>query len=418
MANGEMRLASFAAVYRSNPWVYTCSRLITSQIGRLPLHSFTLLSDGHMERVRGDLPGQIGRPGPGQQLDNLLNNPSPGMSRSRLVRRTVSDLTIYGNALWTIDRNAAGLPIAVWHVPWRFVIAHGGEKSPIVSYEIRGWAGKNVYSPDDVVHFMGGDDAEQPIGISPLAPLRYTLRLLDAIQRHLGAYFGNAARPSGLLEVGPDTSKENLEDLRETIKQLYTSPENAGKVLVTSAHWQTMASNNNEADIVNLVKLSREEVMGCYQIPPPLAGILDNAIKSNVVELREQLMRDVIGPWAESLESEVQAQLIGSTPAWKGLMVKFDFGEVLRPNLTLRAEAYSKLKEVYAPDEFRKIENLPAIGTPDAIVPVTPLNMRPLGLTSAAYGGATLPGDEPEGTPDPDPDVDPGGDDDEDEDLV
>src|SRR5207302_7466651 len=194
--------------------------------------------------------------------------------------------------------------VGLWHAPWRQVTVHGSDIVPILSYEVRGTLGAEgkFFAPDDVIHFCSGDDPDKPIGLSPLEPLKHTMALLDAINRHTGAFFANQARLSGHLKVGPNTQDRDLERIRETVKQLYTAPENAGKVLVTSADWQSMGAPPNQTEIIELIRLSREEVLAAYNIPPPVAGILDRAIKSNIQELREQFGRDTLGPDAEEME--------------------------------------------------------------------------------------------------------------------
>jgi capsid portal protein len=49
-----------------------------------------------------------------------------------------------------------------------------------------------------------------------------------------------------------------------------------------------MTTGTSYGDLVELAHLSRDKVAAAYGIPPPVMGILDNAIKANVEELREQ----------------------------------------------------------------------------------------------------------------------------------
>lgn len=414
LPSGEVRLASYATIFRTNPWVWACAQTIARGIARLPIHVFELQPDGSRKRVRGDLPGQPGRPNGGQQLDSLLRRPSPQVSRRRLVFRTVLNEIIYGNALWTMDKGPSGVS-ALWHVPWRKVVVHTGEQVPILFYEVRGNLGPvagdgKKYIPEDVVHFTATDDPETELGTSPLPSLRHTIALHDALARHLTAFFQNQARLSGHLKVDKGTSKQNLEQIRNIVGELYTAPENAGKVLVSSGDWQPMSEAPSHSAVVELIKLSREEICAAFGVSPPLVGILDRAIKSNVKELREEKIRDLIGPWAESFESDLHAQLLPQSPAWAYNFSEFDMSEQLRPDILSLAEAYDKLRHVYAPNEFRRKENLVEIDSPDAKVPTTPLNERPLGIKASTYGGTSLPGTEPDDEPPPEKapdDVDP-----------
>jgi phage portal protein BeeE len=65
--------------------------------------------------------------------------------------------------------------------------------------------------------------------------------------------------------------------------------------MVTSAEWQALSADPQASNIVELAKLSREEIAAAFQVPPPILGILERAIRANVTELRSQFLRDVVG---------------------------------------------------------------------------------------------------------------------------
>src|SRR4051794_11552524 len=72
LPGGTPNYATFAKIYRSNPWVYAAVQAKAMALSRLPLYIYELDSQGNRRRVRGDLPGSLGRPSTGQALDNLL----------------------------------------------------------------------------------------------------------------------------------------------------------------------------------------------------------------------------------------------------------------------------------------------------------------------------------------------------------
>src|SRR5690606_42068714 len=108
------------------------------------------------------------------------------------------------------------------------------------------------------------------------------------------------------------------------LEEVYASPENAGKILVTSGKWQTTSESPEHSEVVELIRLSREEVAAIYSVPPPVLGILDRAIMANVKELRSQYVRESVGPLATEMESELMAQLIRPVPSWRNLFAELD----------------------------------------------------------------------------------------------
>lgn len=357
---GPPDLATYLRIYRSNPWVYACVNSITQGMSRLGLnvYQYDTNGDGDFDRVFGILPGAVGRPSAGASLDRLLQMPEPGVGRHEWLRKLWADKLVYGNALVTIDRTNGTIPDALWHIPWRRVTVHAGEREAVARYEIQADKGSVFLDPSEVIHFGRGNNIDSPVGHSPIEALRYTAALHDALQRHLVAYFQNSARPSGIMKLQPGANKDTIALVQEQVERLYSAPEQAGKIMVTSAEFQAMSADPQSSSIIALAELSREEICAVYRVPPPVVGILAKGKASDVGEQRSQFFRDVVGPEADSFESTIMAQLVWQTPAWQqaGLFINFDLDTPLRPDLAARASTYVNLRGVLTANEMRRIE--------------------------------------------------------------
>ncbi|WP_344464193.1 phage portal protein [Kitasatospora kazusensis] len=397
---GTPNYATFSRIYKSNPWVYAAVQAISWGLSRMPLHVYQLDSQGNRRRVRGDLPGVTGRPNTGQALDSLMRLPEPGVARAEWVRKVMVSRMVYGNALCQQERPGnTGMPNALWYIPWRRVQVITGEDVPILGYRVTGSKGERIFAVDETVHFGRNGDLDSPIGVSPIEPLHFTVALHDALWRHLNAYFQNAARPSGILTVDKGTSKESQERIQEQIRRLYASPDQAGKIMVTSGTWQALSADPQSANITELLRLSREEVAAAYQVPPPILGHLERAIHANVTELRSQFIRDVLGPHASALEGDLNAQLIAMNPAWTaaGYFVGFDMNEAIRPDLSARALVYEKMRHVWSPNYMRQLEGLEPLTGEAGLYADTlwmPSGEIPLGLPQPQMQGAAQPGQD------------------------
>lgn len=358
LPGGGYQAATFERIYRSNPWVYAAVQAYAHGVSRLVMKVWQYDADGLRSQVRSDLPGSLGRKSTGQALDYLLRFPEPGVGRQEWLWKIVTDKKVYGNALVTKDRDTTtNVPTALWRVPWKRVSVEEGEQIPILYYGVRsrmGYAEQAKFTPDDVIHFGRGHDVDSPIGLSPMAPLKATLALHDALWRHAVAYFQNSARPSGLVKLDKGANEAIIKTIKEQIEGLYTSPENAGKVLVTSGEWQSMTDSPTHSQIVELARLSREEVAAGYGIPQPMMGILDRAILNNTKELRNLFTREVIGDEASSLIDDVMAQLVYASPVWTGLFTEFDIAEAMRPDPEALAEMALKTRHVLTVNEQRE----------------------------------------------------------------
>lgn len=391
---GKARWASYRDVYFSNPFVHAAANFIARGVGRLPLHVYQLNAEAEKERLRSDIPLTPGRPQAGVQLDRVLNTPMDGLSRMTAVSGRILERLIYGNALDEIvNESGFGLPTGLRRVPWANVDhveedGYGRAKWYEISENGKPGTKRRLY-PDTVIHYGLGSTPGQACGESLLESCKYTLALHEALMRHLMAYFENSARGSGHFKV--DNEKQAAQ-ARQMITQLYTSPENAGKVLVTSGEWVTMADNPEHSSIVALIKESRVEIAAAFQVPPPVLGLLEQAIRANVKEMREQFNRDTIGPWATDDEDEIEAQLCSRYPSWQNLIVEFELAEQLRPDLEARALVYQRMASILTIDEIRTMEGkapLKIAGVTD--VPWAGSGMLPLPTAAASRGKSSAP---------------------------
>jgi HK97 family phage portal protein len=404
LPTGESRILSLRRIYKGNPWVYGIVNMIANGLAGFPIRVTDWGPSGQRRPVRGDLPQT--RPGPPsalQQLDFRLNHPAPRISRRRTVRRAMIDKLVYGNGMWVKEGDGYGGLAGLWHTPWRTVAVIAGVNQPIVGYRAMGFAGTKVFDLSEVVHF-GEGDPDAPISPSPLESLQYTIALMDAMSRHLVGFFQNQARPSGVLKMSQMPQEDELNLLREQIKQLYTGPENAGVPLITSGDWSPMNGGSSYADLVELARLSREEVCGAYNVPPPVAGILDKAIKSNVEELREQFLRDVLAPTGTEFTDEIVAQIVDPAPQWAGAGCGFDMSDRLLPDLEALAVAFKELKRVATLNELRRMMRLEDLDFEWANQPwmepgSLPAGLAPQGATISPDSGTGEEEDDDPGSP-------------------
>lgn len=406
---GFTATTSYVTLYKSNPWVNAAVRSIAWGLSRMPFDTYTLDADGQREMIDHRLPRKAGAPSAAVRLDEELNT-TARLDRGgpqRRMRRTMVDYLIHGNALWAIEDDG------LWYVPWKRVRVIEGEYVEILGYEITGGSGKRMYAPEQVIHFCAGDDPDSPLGVSPMEALTSTLQLHQALQKYLVKFFENSARPSANVKLDRTANPETLKIIREQVRELYTSPENAGKVIVTTGDFQPLTQGHDQSQIIELAKQSREEIAAVFRIPMPVLGVLDHAIKSNVSELRQQYVRDVIGAWAPAMEDDIMAQRVRPDQSLRGVFIEFDQDSHLKPDLEGMADAMVKLERTATTNERRRKLNLPDLPYAEAnTVPAVPgssylgIEAKPTpedglpGLPAGKNAGG-MPDEDPEDPEDP-----------------
>jgi HK97 family phage portal protein len=363
-SRGEEVWATFRLIYLTNPWVHASVNLIASSIARMPIRVYGIDSQtGDPVLQRDEWPITPGRLTGGQYLDRLFDQPAGGISRQAMIRRTFIDRLVLGNALWEI-LPGVGLPAGLQSIPWRGVrnVVEGDDGLPLFytvaadlsSSGINKGKTRNLAAMD-VVHFGRGADPDLPVGVSPLASCRNTLRLHDAVMRSLIAWFTNSMKPSAHIQVEKLT-RDKAREIREMIVEAYASPENAGKVLVTSGAWQQTQDGPDQSKVVELLQASRDEISAAYGVPQLVLGLLtgSRSAGSATTTIRSQYIRDTVGTWTADMEGDIDAQLLPAAPSWNSLTVRLDMAEQLRPELNVLATALEQLGPTLSVDERRE----------------------------------------------------------------
>ena len=91
--------ATYASIYRSNPWVFASVSAISWALSRLPLKLYQRQSDGTVREIKTAPPGAQGALTLEQKLAELLEMPEPGVSRQEWLRKIAVDKLDYGNTI-------------------------------------------------------------------------------------------------------------------------------------------------------------------------------------------------------------------------------------------------------------------------------------------------------------------------------
>lgn len=402
---GQARWASYYDVLMSNPWGHGTIHTIARGLGRLPLK---LYEPVHSDDVDPGTVAQIITPNrktpegrivwalryPNTLPDRSGKTANSPISRKALLYGTVVSKLIHANALWEKRRGADGEIVGFSYIPneqismneraLTYTISEPhfvgilGEQSPET---------ERTLTADKVCHFGLWETGRRPWTPSPVRALHASIALYDAVSRHMSSFFQNGARVSGHLKLpeGKGANQQSITHAREEIKKLFSGSDNAGRVLITEADWQQMHREPEFDGIVSLMKFSRDEIFVTYGVPPPVMGVMDRAIMSNVREMRDQYVKDLIGPHAEFLAADFEAQVIDFEPGLrdKQIFAEFDLDEQLRPDVWTRAAAHRNMLLVRTPNEVRRMERLQQLtgdANPDGYADTIqrPLNESPI----------------------------------------
>ncbi len=353
----------YDVVYRSNPWLWAVINLVARSSSRTPI-TVTRPHPDHADLREPVAPGTGSNPA---RLARALRKPADGRSWQAQQYGTTVDRLVRGNALWEIEGGLNGLSIDGFRrIPWKYI--RGGEVAGEMVYLDHSRDPDGILDPrklmsDQVVHFGFWHDSNDPINTSAVSTLHSTLALFDAVYRHLVNYFANSTRPGGHYEIDPKTPETAVKRMMAIIRAAHAGPDNAGRPTMTSGKYHPNMATPNDAKVVELAKASREEIVAAFGVAPPLVGILDRAIMSNVKELREHTVRDTTGPHLELMAGDIEAQAVNTRPRLEreGIEIDLDFMRQLRPTPEAESAMLPNELRIKTPNEKRAERGLAPI---------------------------------------------------------
>ncbi len=177
-------------------------------------------------------------------------------------------------------------------------------------------------------------------------------------QQFVNAYFRNGGNVGGMVETDQqiDFNSDEFKNFQAQFKELYDGSSKAFKTLFLPNQMKYQKINNNpkEADVSDIRKMNRMEILSARGVPPILIGHLDGASYANADIQIKMYFKDTILPKKEKYEAALNAHVFSK---W-GLMLKFDTSGVaeLQEGGKENAETAKVMSEsgVFTLDEIRK----------------------------------------------------------------
>lgn len=345
--------------------VYACSRAISEDVAKLPLHLFRRLAKGGRERAIND---------PSYQL--LLKNPNPEMTAFSFRETLQHHALMWGRGCAEIERKKNGEPLYLWPLkPTRTEIKRDPVTGEIVYGYTKERGGKVWLQANDVFHIHGlGFDGITGYSVVRMAQQSFGAAL--AADKFAAAFWGNHAMPAGVLTHPMKLSPEAAKRLRKSFKENYSGPTKAGEValLEEGMTLQPMTIAPQDAQFLETRQFSVAEICRWFRFPPHMAQDLSRATFSNIEHQALEYINTTLLAWLVRWEQEAARKLIGGDP---DLYFEHLVDSMLRGDIKTRFEAYKNgiLTGFMMLDEARERENLPPLPDGQGQLVMVPVNM-------------------------------------------
>lgn len=332
--------------------VYTCWAIIAQEVSRVPLM--------HVE-IENEIKRQVRNRAPAR----VLRRPNAYQTRSDFLLSVVRSLLAEGNFYAYALRNER-FEVSELHpinprACWPNLSEDGDVLYHVTDNEsLRlGRTAQNWFPARDILHIRLFTPFHPLIGETPLVAALAPVYAGQQINSQVAKFFGNMARPSGIIRHPKQLKPEAARRLKEMFRQA-SSGEHAGDPIVfqEGMEWQSLTMSAVDAELIASYKLTERQVAQIYRVPPHLLG--EDAKFATVEQSTRFFLNSGLGFYLDHI-SDSFTKFFG-LPQSEEILFDYETA-LLRSDLEARLKALSEGTRggIYAVNEARAREGLPPV---------------------------------------------------------
>lgn len=350
------------------PVLQACVTTLAESVAQLPLDIYKRKSDGGRESAQ-DHPVH----------DLLRYSPNEWQTPFELREYEQTCAGLRGNSFTLIEQSEKGYPKALVPLKPESVVVYKGEDSrPYYSID-----GQQPVSARHI-HHVRWISFNRYVGLSPIEIHADAIGYAQALKEFSSKSFKHGVALSGVLERPREApaikDQKVIDDITSEWQTKYGSNgNNRVALLQEGTTFKPLSMSNVDAELINALKLSGEDIARIYKMPAPMVGFMDAATYNNVENLQIQFVIYTLMPWVKRHEQAMQRDYL-LTKERQTHYIEFNVGGLLRGNQEARYRAYAVARNWgwLSVNDIRRLENLPPI--PGGDVYLQPLNMTAAGI--------------------------------------
>ena len=330
--------------------IFACVTLIASDIGKLRIKLVEQSSNGIWNETTSP------------SFSPLLTKPNGYQNRIQFLEMWVTSKLIHGNTYVLKERDGRGVVVGLSILdPTRTkpLVAPDGS----VYYELSAdWlAGVEEAKPpvpaSEIIHDRMNALFHPLVGISPLYACGLPASQGLNIQRNSTTFFANGARPSGVLTAPGRINDETAARIKNHWQANYTG-DKVGNVAVLGdgLEYKSMTMTAVDAQLIDQLKMSAEQVCSTFHVPPFMVGLAELPARVAVEALNQQYYTQCLQVLIESIELCLDEGLGLVNTQGRTYGTELDLDGLLRMDQAAQYKALGDavLAGLMAPNEGRK----------------------------------------------------------------
>ena len=328
--------------------VYACVKVISETIASLPLNLLKELTNGDAEKAKQ------------HALYTILKDvPNSEMSSFTFREMLMTNLLLWGNAYALIKRNKNGEITELYPLKSKNMVVERDAVSNNIKYTYTNNRGiTKTYSPKQIFH-IPAFSFDGIIGVSPITYAREAMGLALATEEFGARFFGNGARPGGVLEH-PGVLKDP-EKLRESWNKVYQGTANSHKVAVLEEgmKYHEIGMSPEDSQFLQTRSFQIAEICRIFRVPPHMVGDLSRSTFSNIEHQSIDFVVHTIRPWLVRWEQAIARALLNEEERTI-YYAKFNVDGLMRGDFVTRMNGYAIARQNgwMSANEIRALENM------------------------------------------------------------
>lgn len=265
------QLQELYEAFLSCPWVWAAVNAIARTITAGGLVTAWDADDGEGDQEQPDKPPAV------LALEKLLGFVNPREDIRQLVRSTLSDLLVFGDAfievIWV-----GSIPVALYTLDSPSTTPLADEHGTVTGYvQITDYGQRAEFKPREVIHISLDTPRSGIFGVSPtqaaMLPIVAWLNTAATLKETFRK--GNPVNVWVDFPAGTSTSEQSRWLSQYAVRNI--GPRNIGQPIATKggAHLQELAQGR-VVDFLQVLDQKRDEILAAFGVPPAEAGVIES----------------------------------------------------------------------------------------------------------------------------------------------
>lgn len=328
--------------------VYACVKVISETIASLPLNLLKEEENGDSKKAKY------------HPLYSILKDvPNSEMSSFTFREMLMTNLLLWGNAYALIKRNKDGVITELYPLKSKNMVVERDASTNAIKYTYTNNKGiSKTYTPKQIFH-IPAFTFDGIIGVSPITYAREAMGLALATEEFGARFFGNGARPGGVLEH-PGVLKDP-DKLRDSWNKVYQGTANSHKVAVLEEgmKYHEIGMSPEDSQFLQTRSFQISEICRIFRVPPHMVGDLSRSTFSNIEHQSIDFVVHTIRPWLVRWEQAITRALLNEDERTI-YYAKFNVDGLMRGDFVTRMNGYAIARQNgwMSANEIRALENM------------------------------------------------------------